>query len=38
MLDSKEELLYYRIFREWFGTLADLSWMGRSKGAPQVPA
>ena len=37
MLDSKEEMLYYRIFREWFGTLADLSWMGRSKGAPQVP-
>ena len=37
MLDSKEEMLYYRIFREWFGTMADLSWMGRSKGAPQVP-
>jgi asparagine synthase (glutamine-hydrolysing) len=37
-LDSKEELLYYRIFREWFGALVDLSWMGRSKGAPQAPA
>lgn len=30
-LDSKEELMYYRIFREYFGRLADLSWMGRTK-------
>lgn len=34
LLNSKEELLYYRIFREHFGDLDDLSWMGRTKGAP----
>ena len=33
-LNSKEELLYYRIFRDHFGDLADLDWMGRTKGAP----
>jgi asparagine synthase (glutamine-hydrolysing) len=33
-LNSKEELLYYRIFREHFGSLENLSWMGRTKGAP----
>jgi asparagine synthase (glutamine-hydrolysing) len=31
LLDSKEELMYYRIFKEYFGTLEDLSWMGRTK-------
>jgi asparagine synthase (glutamine-hydrolysing) len=30
-LASKEELLYYRIFREHFGDLANLDWMGRTK-------
>jgi asparagine synthase (glutamine-hydrolysing) len=35
-LNTKEELMYYRIFREHFGELNDLSWMGRTKGAPQV--
>ncbi len=30
-LNSKEELLYYRIFREYFGEFDDLSWMGRTK-------
>lgn len=34
VLNSKEELLYYRIFREHFGEFADLSWMGRTKGTP----
>lgn len=34
-LNTKEELLYYRIFREHFGELEDLSWMGRTKGAPR---
>jgi asparagine synthase (glutamine-hydrolysing) len=34
-LNSKEELLYYRIFRERFGDLDDLTWMGRTKGAPK---
>jgi len=31
-LNSKEELLYYRLFREQFGDLSDLEWMGRTKG------
>lgn len=34
-LNSKEELMYYRIFREQFGEFNDLSWMGRTKGAPK---
>jgi len=33
-LNTKEELLYYRIFKEHFGETTDLSWMGRTKGAP----
>lgn len=31
ILDSKEELMYYRLFRERFGDLKDLEWMGRTK-------
>jgi asparagine synthase (glutamine-hydrolysing) len=31
ILNSKEELLYYRIFKEHFGDSDQLSWMGRSK-------
>ncbi|MGE5124420.1 MAG: asparagine synthase-related protein [Acidobacteriaceae bacterium] len=34
LLNSKEELLYYRIFCEQLGHFADLSWMGRTKGTP----
>lgn len=34
ILNSREELMYYRLFREHFGDLEDLSWMGRTKGAP----
>lgn len=30
-LNSKEELLYYRIFKEHFGDLDNLDWMGRTK-------
>jgi asparagine synthase (glutamine-hydrolysing) len=30
-LNSKEELMYYRIFKENFGSLENLDWMGRSK-------
>lgn len=37
MLNTKEELLYYRVFKEIFGTARDLSWMGRTKGAPRIP-
>ena len=33
-LNSKEELMYYRIFKEHFGELPRLDWMGRTKGAP----
>jgi len=33
-LNSKEELMYYRVFKEHFGELAQLDWMGRTKGAP----
>jgi asparagine synthase (glutamine-hydrolysing) len=33
-LNSKEELHYYRIFREHFGEFEDMAWMGRTKGAP----
>ncbi len=35
-LNSKEELLYYRIFREHFGVLDNLDWMGRTKGSPSI--
>ncbi len=31
-LNTKEELMYYRIFRGHFNEFDDLSWMGRSKG------
>ena len=30
-LNSKEEYMYYKIFKEHFGELDDLSWMGRTK-------
>jgi asparagine synthase (glutamine-hydrolysing) len=36
VLNSKEELMYYRIFRQHYGEFADLSWMGRTKGTPQA--
>jgi asparagine synthase (glutamine-hydrolysing) len=35
-LNTKEELLYYRLFRQHFGQLEALEWMGRTKGAPAV--
>lgn len=35
-LNSKEELMYYRIFKEHFGQCRDLKWMGRTKGAPRT--
>ena len=34
VLNTKEELMNYRVFREMFGDFDDLSWMGRTKGAP----
>lgn len=33
-INTKEELYYYRIFREHFGTDFDLSMMGRTRGSP----
>jgi asparagine synthase (glutamine-hydrolysing) len=35
-LRDKEELMYYRIFREHFGELKDLSWMGRHTSGPDL--
>jgi asparagine synthase (glutamine-hydrolysing) len=37
-LKSKEELLYYRFFKEYFGDLEELSWMGRTKRVPAIEA
>ena len=37
-LNTKEELLYYRIFQKYFKRVKDLSWMGRTKGAPRIHA
>lgn len=34
VINSKEELLYYRIFRESFADIKNLDWMGRTKAAP----
>ncbi len=31
-LSSKEELMYYRIFKEHFGDCFNYNWMGRTKG------
>jgi asparagine synthase (glutamine-hydrolysing) len=36
LINSKEELYYYRIFQERFGSLQNLDWMGRTKGTPKV--
>jgi asparagine synthase (glutamine-hydrolysing) len=35
VLNTKEEMMYYRIFAEHFGRTNDLVWMGRTKGAPK---
>lgn len=35
LLNTKEELWYYRIFEEHYGSLDDYSFVGRTKGAPQ---
>ena len=35
VLNSKEELMYYRIFADHFGDVRSLLWMGRTKGAPR---
>ena len=34
IINTKEELYYYRIFKDHFGSDIDLSWMGRTKGSP----
>jgi asparagine synthase (glutamine-hydrolysing) len=35
-LRTKEELMYYRVFRDVLGAFDDLAWMGRTKGAPET--
>lgn len=35
-LSCKEELMYYRVFREHFGEIQDMNWMGRSKSIAQM--
>jgi len=37
ILRSKEELMYYRAFKERFGELRDLNWMGRTKETNETP-
>jgi len=34
IINTREELFYYRIFRDHFGSDIDLSWMGRTSGSP----
>ncbi len=36
VLRTKEEMMYYRIFKEVLGEFDDLTWMGRTKGAPEA--
>jgi len=36
LINTKEELFYYRIFKDHFGRDVDLSWMGRTEGSPAV--
>lgn len=35
LLNSKEELMYYRIFKDCFGDLENLDWVGRTKYSPK---
>lgn len=34
ILNTKEELFYYKIFRDFFGSKTNLSWMGRTVNSP----
>jgi asparagine synthase (glutamine-hydrolysing) len=34
ILNTKEELYYYRIFKDHFGADINLNWMGRTEGSP----
>lgn len=37
IINTPEELMYYRIFKECFGNVADNpAWVGRTKGAPFI--
>jgi asparagine synthase (glutamine-hydrolysing) len=36
ILNTKEELYYYRIFKDYFGPDINLNWMGRTEGSPVV--
>ncbi len=33
-INTKEELFYYRIFRDHFGSYNNFKWMGRTEGSP----
>jgi len=33
-LNTKEEVYYFRLFKQFFGESKDLGWMGRTKGSP----
>lgn len=35
ILNTKEELMYYRIFQEYYGNLENFDWMGRTKNSPK---
>jgi asparagine synthase (glutamine-hydrolysing) len=35
-INTKEELYYYRIFRDYFGKLHNPEWMGRTKMSPEA--
>lgn len=37
LLNTKEELFYYRIFKTYFDGLEKMDWMGRTKSAPVAP-
>ena len=38
ILSDKEELMYYRVFREFFGDTEALAWVGRTRWDAEVPA
>lgn len=33
-INTREEMMYYLIFKEQFGVFEDMTWMGRTKSAP----
>jgi asparagine synthase (glutamine-hydrolysing) len=35
VLNTKEELYYFRIFKEYFSAFQNIDWIGRTKGSPK---